>query len=396
MTDLPPLALTRLTLTRFRSYAALDLDTAAPLLVLVGENGAGKTNLLEAISLLVPGRGLRGARIGDLGRRLPGEEHGAAWAVAGRFVTPSGPLALGTGIEDEAASRRSFRLDGAVPRSQADIAERVAAVWLTPQMDRLFQEGAAARRRFLDRLVWALEPGHAREVAAYDTAMAERNRLLAEGRADPAWLAALEDAMARHGVAVAASRRALVARLNAALSGGVAGAFPAAVLRLDCTLDAALAEGPALDAEEGFRAALACGRAGDAAAGGARQGPHRADLLLTHAPKGLAAALCSTGEQKALLVGVVLAHAALIGAQRGAAPLLLLDEVAAHLDAARRAALFEALPRLGAQVFLTGTDPGLFAPLARAARLLAVRPGSVSPRGDPGGFGPAHSRAAGV
>lgn len=381
MTDLPPLALTRLTLDRFRSYASLDIATAAPVIVLTGENGAGKTNLLEAISLLVPGRGLRAARIGELGHRAAGAPAGAPWAVAGRFATQAGPLVLGTGIEDAGATRRSFRLDGAPPRTQAEIAARVAAIWLTPQMDRLFQDGASARRRFLDRLVWALEPAHAREVAAYDTAMAERNRLLGEsrsgGRVDPAWLAALEDAMARHGTAVAAARRMLIGRLNAALAGGIAGAFPPAGASVDCTLDAALAGGPALAAEEGFRAALAAGRGIDAASGGARQGPHRADLLLVHAPKGLAAALCSTGEQKALLVGVVLAHAALIAAARGAAPILLLDEVAAHLDATRREALFAALPGLSAQVFLTGTDEGVFAGLSPATLRLSVRPGGA-------------------
>jgi DNA replication and repair protein RecF len=381
---LPPLALTRLTLTRFRSYPALDLGTQAPVVVLAGENGAGKTNLLEAISLLVPGRGLRGARMAELGHREAWGEAGP-WAVAGRFATPLGPLTLGTGVEEPTATRRTFRLDGAAPRSQAEIAARVAAVWLTPQMDRLFQDGTAARRRFLDRLVWALEPAHAREVAAYETAMAERNRLLAGGRADPAWLTALEDQMARHGVAVAAARRALAARLDAALAGGVAGAFPAARVAVACSLDAALAEAPALAAEEMFRSALAAARAGDAAAGGARQGPHRADLSLTHASKGLPAALCSTGEQKALLVGLVLAHATLITAARGVAPILLLDEVAAHLDATRRAALFEALPTLGAQAFLTGTEAEVFRPLAAASLMLAVRPGEAVR----GGFGSA-------
>lgn len=379
---LPPLALARLTLTRFRSYPALDLATEARIVVLAGENGAGKTNLLEAISLLVPGRGLRGARMAELAHRGPDPAAGT-WAVAARFATPLGPLVLGTGVEEEGATRRSFRLDGAAPRSQAEIAGRVAAVWLTPQMDRLFQEGASARRRFLDRLVWALEPSHAREVAAYDTAMAERNRLLAESRADPAWLAALEDQMARHGVAVAAARRALAARLDRALASGVAGAFPAARVSVACALDQALAEGPALAAEDRFRAELAAARGGDAAAGGARQGPHRADLSLTHAAKGMAAALCSTGEQKALLVGLVLAHAALIAAARGAAPLLLLDEVAAHLDAARREALFAALPGLGAQAFLTGTEAEVFRPLGEAALVLSVRPGEVSLGGFP-------------
>jgi DNA replication and repair protein RecF len=386
-----PLALTRLSLTRFRSYAALTARFDAPLAVLVGANGAGKTNLLEAISLLTPGRGLRGARLADIARREPDGGIAANWAVAGRFVTPAGPLELGTGVEQAGATRRSFLLDGAPPRSQAEIAVRVAAVWLTPQMDRLFQDGGAARRRFLDRLVWAIEPGHAREVAAYETALAERNRLLA-GRADPAWLDALEDAMARHGIAVAAARRDLVARLNRALEAGLAGAFPAARAEIACDWTNALAAGPALAAEEAVRAQLRERRAADAAAGAARVGPHRADLALIHAPKNLPAALCSTGEQKALLVSVVLGHAALIAETRGFAPILLLDEVAAHLDAARREALFAALVTLPAQAFLTGTDARIFAPLARCAEAWRVDGGML----DPIGLGPAHPGATGV
>jgi DNA replication and repair protein RecF len=387
----PALALTRLTLTRFRSYATLTVRFAAPLVVLVGANGAGKTNLLEAISLLTPGRGLRGARLTELARREPDGSSTGTWAVAGRFSTPEGPLELGTGVEEAAATRRSFLLDGAAPRSQAEIAARVAAVWLTPQMDRLFQDGASARRRFLDRLVWAIEPGHAREVAAYETALAERNRLLA-GRADPAWLDGLEEAMARHGIAVAAARRGLVARLNRALAAGVAGAFPAARAEVACDWAAALDAGPALAAEEALRARLRDGRAIDAAAGAARVGPHRADLALIHGPKNLPAALCSTGEQKALLVSVVLGHAALIAEARGFAPILLLDEVAAHLDAPRREALFVALAGLPAQAFLTGTEARVFAPLAPCADAFRVEGGMLAPLG----LGPAHPGASGV
>jgi DNA replication and repair protein RecF len=359
--------------------------------VLVGANGAGKTNLLEAISLLTPGRGLRGARLADLARRAPDGSSAATWAVAGRFATPEGPLELGTGVEEVGATRRAFLLDGAAPRSQAEIAARIAAVWLTPQMDRLFQDGAAARRRFLDRLVWAVEPGHAREVAAYETALAERNRLLA-GRADPAWLDGLEDAMARHGIAVAAARRGLVARLNRTLADGIAGAFPAARAEVACDWAAALETGPALAAEEALRARLREGRAVDAAAGAARIGPHRADLALIHAPKNLPAALCSTGEQKALLVSVVLGHAALIAEARGFAPILLLDEIAAHLDAPRREALFAALAVLQAQAFLTGTDARVFAPLASKAEAWRVEGGML----DPMGLGPALPGASGV
>lgn len=387
----PALALTRLTLTRFRSYAALTARFAAPIAVLVGENGAGKTNLLEAISLLTPGRGLRGARLTEFARREPDGSTAATWAIAGRFTTPEGPLELGTGVEEAGATRRAFLLDGAAPRSQAEIAARVAAVWLTPQMDRLFQDGASARRRFLDRLVWAIEPGHAREVAAYETALAERNRLLA-GRTDPAWLDGLEDAMARHGIAVAAARRGLVARLNRALAGGIAGAFPAARAEVACDWAAALDTGPALAAEEALRARLREGRGVDAASGTTRIGPHRADLALIHGPKNLPAALCSTGEQKALLVSVVLGHAALIAEARGFAPILLLDEVAAHLDAPRRKALFTALAALPAQTFLTGTEARVFAPLAAVAEGFRVEGGML----DPMGLGPALPGPSGV
>ncbi|MCU0943838.1 MAG: DNA replication/repair protein RecF [Rubritepida sp.] len=373
------LRLTRLRLTRFRNHAAADLALDAPAVVFCGPNGAGKTNLLEAVSLLGPGRGLRGARMADLAQGGAG-----AWAVSGTFADPVGGFELGTGsVEEASAERRALRLDGERVKSQSELAERVAAVWITPQMDRLFQESAGGRRRFLDRLVLALEPHHAREVAAYETAMANRNRLLAEGRRDPAWLAAVEDAMARHGVAAAAARRALVTRLDAALAAGAVGGFPAARLALQCPTAALLDSMPALAAEDALRAGWQASRGRDAAAGATLTGPHRADLLFTHAAKEMPAALCSTGEQKALLVSTVLAHAGLIGRARGFAPLLLLDEVAAHLDAARREALFAALADLPGQSFLTGTDAEAFEPLRAAARFFAVEGGEngVSPLG---------------
>ena len=349
--------------------------------MLHGANGSGKTNLLEAVSLLVPGRGLRGARISDLARH--GADAPGSWAVAGRFVTQTGEVDVGTGTPPEGpAERRVFRLDGAAPRSQAEIAARISAVWLTPQMDRLFQEGASGRRRFLDRLVYALEPAHAREVAAHDTAMAGRNRLLAGGRVDPAWIAGLEEQMARHAVAATAARAGLVARLNAALAEGAAAPFPAARLSLACPIAERLAGEPALAVEDWLRATLAANRARDAAAGGAAAGAHRADMALADAATGLAAGLASTGQQKALLIGVVLGHAALLARARGFAPLLLLDEPTVHLDAARRAALFAALLRLPAQAILTGADRETFAPLREHAEAWEVVPGTLLPDAD--------------
>ncbi len=365
--------LLRLTLTDFRSYAALTWRPAARISVLFGPNGSGKTNLLEAVSLLVPGRGLRNARTANLAR------HGGAggWAVAGRFATADGEIDIGTGsAPDGASDRRVFRLDGAAPRGQAEIAARVAAVWLTPQMDALFQESASGRRRFLDRLVWALEPGHAREVAAHDAAMAQRNRLLAGDRPDPSWLAGLEDAMARHAIAVTVARMTLVARMNAVppMPG-----FPAARMTLACPIVERLETMPALAVEDWMRASLTAARARDATTGSSSAGAHRCDMVLADAATGVPASLSSTGEQKTLLTGVILRHAALITEARGFPPLLLLDEPAVHLDPDRRTALFAALENLPVQTLITGTDADTFLPLAGIAEGFRVHAGKLLP-----------------
>jgi DNA replication and repair protein RecF len=365
--------LVRLALTDFRNYAALTWRPGRRISVLFGPNGSGKTNLLEAVSLLMPGRGLRGQRNADLARH----SGSGGWAVAGRFATMEGETDIGTGtLADGPPDRRVFRLDGATPRSQAEIAARVTAVWLTPQMDRLFQEGLSGRRRFLDRLVWALEPGHAREIAAHDAAMAQRNRLLSDGHADPSWLAGLEDSMARHAVAATAARMAFVARMNAVPAPP---GFPAAHLALVCPIAERLETAPALAVEDWLRQGLLANRERDAAAGSAALGAHRTDLALSDAASGTPAAFASTGEQKALLVGVILAHAMLIAEARGFAPMLLLDEPAVHLDPDRRTALFAALALLPAQTLITGTDAETFLPLADAAEGLAIHDGKLLP-----------------
>ncbi|MEA2929312.1 MAG: replication and repair protein RecF, partial [Hyphomicrobiales bacterium] len=345
----------RLTLSNFRSYRAADLAVDAPLVVLVGPNGAGKTNLIEALSFLAPGRGLRRATLDEVAFA----EGDGSWAVAAQVEGVSGLTTLGTGIEpppaDDATPARKCRIDGEDAGSAAAFADHLSVIWLTPAMDGLFAGAASERRRFLDRLVLAVDGAHNGRVNALERALRSRNRLLEQPSPDPHWLDAIEHETAEVAVAVAAARAETARRLAAMLARAKdpASPFPWADIALDGWVENALLEQPATEVEDRYRTVLRENRARDAAAGRTTDGPHLTDLDVLHGPKGIPAGDASTGEQKALLVGLVLAHAALVAEMTGYAPLLLLDEVGAHLDPVRRGALYDALARIGAQVWMT-------------------------------------------
>jgi DNA replication and repair protein RecF len=374
------LSLSRLVVTDFRSYARAELAFDGRPVVFVGDNGAGKTNLLEAISLLSPGRGLRGVPFAEVAR----DTGAGGWAVAATLETPSGPTRIGTGLEagqDHSKTRaRAVRIEGEPASSAGVLAQHCRVVWLTPAMDRLFVEGASDRRRFFDRLVMGFDPSHGTRVNAYDRSLRERNRLLADDAPDASWLAALEGQMAGHGVAVAAARNETLARLRGAIEAASDTHFPRAGIALDGELETALHDAAAVDVEEKFRARLAATRGRDAAAGRALEGPHRTDLIVHHMGKDRDAKACSTGEQKALLIGLMLANARLL-ASYGLPPLLLLDEIAAHLDEVRRHALFDDILGLNLQAFMTGTEPALFDGLGARAQTFHIAQGAVTQTG---------------
>ena len=375
-------AVRRLVLADFRSYAALDLDVAGDLVVLTGDNGAGKTNVLEAISLLSPGRGLRRAELADCAR----DGGSGSFAVSVEIDVDGMRVQLGTGIDAPEAggvASRKCRIDRAPVASASAFADYVRIVWLTPAMDGLFAGPAGERRRFLDRLVLAIDPGHAARVSGLERALRNRNRLLEDPRSDRAWLDATEREVAELAIAVAAARQECVARLAALIVAerDDASPFPWAALALEGEVETLIAEQPALAAEEAYRAILRNNRGRDAAAGRTTVGPHVGDLAVRHGPKDADAARASTGEQKALLVGLVLAHAKLVAAMSGIAPIVLLDEIAAHFDPRRRAALYGNLRRLGAQVWLTGADAAAFDDVADQAEIFVVTPGRVVRRG---------------
>ena len=369
--------ITRLILENFRSYPSLDLPITQRIVALVGENGAGKTNVLEALSLFAPGRGLRRADLAEMA--LSGGR--GSFAASITLDTAFGEHRLGAGLErmPDARFTRLCRIDGSGASSPSAFAEFVRVVWLTPDLDALFRGPAGDRRRFLDRLVLAVDAEHAARVNALERSLRSRNRLLEDEFGDGRWLDAIERELSELAIAVSSARRETVQRLSALIRAtrDDASPFPFATLSIEGEIDDLIATWPAVDAEDRYRAILRDGRARDRAAGRTLVGPQASDLSVRHGPKDIPAASASTGEQKALLVGLVLAHANLVEAMAGMPPIVLLDEIAAHLDPRRRRALFEALLKLRGQVWMTGADPALFAELGAEADLLSVSPGRI-------------------
>ncbi|MEP9354415.1 DNA replication/repair protein RecF [Xanthobacter sp. KR7-65] len=379
---MPHAAVLKLTLTGFRSYGAAQISVGPGPVVLTGPNGAGKTNVLEALSFLSPGRGLRRAQLGDIGHREGGDTVDAAgtpWAVSAFIEGALGEARLGTGYDPaQEGGQRRCRIDGEAAPSANAFLDHLKVLWLTPEMDGLFLGPPGDRRRYLDRLVLAVDAAHGARVNGLERALRSRNRLL-EDNGSARFLDAVEHEVAELAVAVAAARLETVARLAAEIAAhrDEASPFPFAELALDGAVERLIAIRPALEVEDRYRAVLRDNRPRDRAAGRTLEGPHLTDLSVSHGEKQLPAARCSTGEQKSLLIGLTLSHARLVAAMQGLSPLLLLDDVAAYLDADRRAGLFEALDRLGAQVWMTGADPAAFAALDAAVRF-TVAPGRVA------------------
>jgi DNA replication and repair protein RecF len=371
--------LRQLNLVDFRNYARLELSLGGQHVVITGENGAGKTNLLEAVSFLSPGRGMRRAVLADVAR----VDSANGFAINALVENDEGEVSLGTGTFGETPggdSARRLKVNGAAQRSTDALTDYVRVVWITPQMDGLFSGPAADRRRFIDRLVLAIDPLHGQRSLDFERAMKSRNRLFEEGRDDQRWYDAIETQLAEYATGIAAARVELVRLLSAMMDQFPDdGPFPKADLAPEGMIEEMLLHGVnAADIEDEYRQSLAKNRNRDRAAGRTLDGPHRSDLAVFHRPKNMPAGQSSTGEQKALLVGIILSHARLVARMTGAAPLLLLDEIAAHLDAGRRAALFEIIDELGSQAFMTGTDRALFSALEGRAEFLSVSHGKVS------------------
>ncbi len=389
--------LTQLTLQNFRCYDSVRLEgLSSGLIVLCGPNGAGKTNILEAVSILSPGRGIRSAKATDMQRLPPlippasggeateGSKGGryTPWGVSSKITVDQGEVIIGTGLNPE-NERRIIRINGVTAKSQMALSDYISCLWLTPQMDRLFLEGSSARRRFLDKLIFTFDAGHSGRVTRYENAMRQRSKLLQEDKSEPSWIASLEAQMAETGIAIAAARLDFSARLQRVCDQtdkAEEAYFPRVRLRVTGTIEELLQSSPAVEVEKMFAYQLEQSRTRDALVGGAATGPHKSDLNVKYASKNMPADQCSTGEQKALLISLVLAHGRLMMAERGMPPILLLDEIAAHLDEDRRDALFERLQNLGGQVWMSGTDPVLFNSIKNSAQFFDIENAQIKPK----------------
>lgn len=377
--SLSPVFVRELKLTTFRNYTSLQLDFDERHVVLTGENGSGKTNLMEAVSFLSPGRGLRRAKYDQIGQA----SFNGAWTVFTQMEGAQGLVSIGTGLQETATgidTSRRVRINGTPIKTSDELLDHSRIVWLTPSMDGLFTGGASDRRKFIDRMVLAIDPLHGRRVADFEKAMRARNKLLSDDMPDPKWLDALETQMAELGTAIVAARMELIELLSSAIIANhdESSPFPDAIVGLQGNLESTYGDMPTSDLEAEYLERLKNNRMIDRGAGRTLEGPHRSDLKVRHRPKNMAAELCSTGEQKALLVGMILAHAKLTASMNGFAPILLLDEIAAHLDAGRRAALFDLIDALGCQSFMTGTDKSLFDAMGARGNFFDISNGSVT------------------
>lgn len=380
------LLVNRLTLSNFRCYEQQRIEFDGRPVLLTGPNGAGKTNLLEALSFLIPGRGLRRAKLRDVGRRsAEGSILAPQWGVSAELLVGNHKIEIGTGYQyadklnnrsNGSRDKRVTKINGTIVKNQAELGKYTSAQWLTPQMDRLFIEGASGRRRFLDQIICGLDPGHAGPIAAYEHSLRNRNKLLQEGIQDLKWLSSIEGSIARHGVAIAVRRLEAIERLQV-VCGHNNGSFPGSLIKMVGKVESWLLAEPALVVEDRLQAALRDSRNKDANSGFTSVGPHRSDFIVSHGETGMEAAICSTGEQKSLLVGIVLAIAKLQTEQRGFTPLLLLDEITAHLDEPRRVSLFQLIIEMGAQAWITGTERDLFNLFNGQAQHLSIETGGL-------------------
>ena len=375
MTSLPDssaLSISKLTLTNFRNYEHITLDSAGKSVVLTGQNGAGKTNILEAISLLTPGRGIRRSSLGD----FQNVQSSTPWAISGHCNTMVGSSTLGTG-KGELEKRRAIRINGANGK-QSDLSDYMSCVWLTPQMDRLFNEGAPSRRRFLDRLILGFDVKHAGRISGYDKAIRSRSQLLKDGCQDTIWLASIEREIAERGIAIGASRLLICERLNQVICDGFEG-FPGALISINGTIENWLKNYNAVETQDLFQNALAQSRSLDALSGGAHIGTHKTDITVKHLGKNMEAYLCSTGEQKALLISIILGDLQLQKYETGHMPILLLDEIPAHLDTKKLTALFDGISSLAPQVWYTGTNASDFSIISNTCTNFIIEENTIYP-----------------